>query len=254
MFVATFAIMKGGHRSLLVPNFPLVILRGLLLACASMLFYLAAAAMNFPEAVAMYFTMPLLVTITAGIILREHVPLYRWSAVALGLIGVLAIVRPGTALFEPITLVAFAAALCYALGNVLTRSLSTSVQIAPLAFWQSSMYVAVALLLSALFGSGRLHFTGHVSLDYLTRGWIWPTAFDFLLIVALGFTTAILMLLFVTAYKLAESSFVAPFEYSAMFWAVLFSFLIWHEWPTPHALAGIALIVASGLFLAIRDR
>ena len=137
---------------------------------------------------------------------------------------------------------------------MLTRPLSATVPAAPLAFWQNVMYVALALLLSAVFGSGSLHMTSHVSLDYLTRGWLWPTGPDLALIMLLGISTGLLMVLFTLAYRLADASFVAPFEYSMIVWAILFSFLIWREWPAATALAGMALIVASGLYLAARDR
>ena len=252
--VAAYALWVGGPGSLATPRLGLVLLRGGLLALASALFYVAAAAMPYPEVVALYFTMPLLVAILAGPVLGEHVPLYRWGAVSAGFVGVAIILRPGSALFEPAALVALAAALCYALGNVLTRPLSSTLQAAPLAFWQNVMYLAVALVLSAVFGSGGLHMTGHVSLDYLTRGWLWPTGGDLALIMALGTTTGLLMVLFTLAYRLADASFVAPFEYSMIVWAILFSFLVWNDWPTASALAGIGLIVGSGLFLAVRDR
>jgi drug/metabolite transporter (DMT)-like permease len=252
--VTLFAWHQGGFGFLAVPHLPLVILRGLLLAVASMLFYLAAAAMPYPEAVAMYFTMPLLVALLAGPFLGERVPLFRWLAVAAGFAGVVIILRPGSAVFEPAALVALAAAVCYAFGNLMTRPLSSRIEAVPLAVWQNAMYVAVALVLSARFGTGSRHTTAHVSLDYLTRGWIWPTLFDFLLIAVLGASTGLLMVLYTLSYRLAESSYVAPFEYSAMFWAVLFSFFIWHQWPDVTALLGIGLIVGSGLFLAIRDR
>ena len=252
--VGAYAVAVGGAGSLATPRFGLVLLRGLLLAMASALFYVAVAAMPYPEAVALYFTMPLLVALLAGPLLGERVPLYRWGAVLAGFVGVAIILRPGSALFEPAALVALASALCYALGNVLTRPLSATVPAAPLAFWQNVMYVALALLLSAVFGSGSLHMTSHVSLDYLTRGWLWPTGPDLALIMLLGISTGLLMVLFTLAYRLADASFVAPFEYSMIVWAILFSFLIWREWPAATALAGMALIVASGLYLAARDR
>ncbi len=251
--VLLFVLREGGLASLATPQLPMVVLRGLLLAIASVLFYLAAAAMPFPEAVALYFTMPLLIAGLAGPLLGEQVPLFRWLAVAIGFAGVVVILRPGTSLFEPAALFALASALCYALGNILTRPLAAA-GAAPLAFWQCLMYVAVAVGLASVFGTGALHTSGHVSLDYLTRGWLWAPLPDLLLIVALGLSTGILMVLFTLAYRLAESSFVAPFEYTAMFWAVLFSFAIWHQLPDATAFVGILLIAGSGLFLIAAER
>ena len=248
-----FVVWQGGLTALKAPRMPLVIFRGLLLGIASVLFYLCAAAMPYPEAVALYFTMPLLVAGLASPLMGERVPLYRWIAVGIGFCGVLVILRPGSALFEPAAFFALAAAAFYAVGNLLTRPLSGRVGLGALAFWQNFMYVAVAVVLSLAFGDGTHRMTGHVSLDYLTRGWIMPTLPDLALIVVLGISTGSLMVLYTLAYRLAESSFVAPFEYSAMLWAVLVSFLIWHQWPEPWALLGIALISAGGLFLFATD-
>lgn len=252
--VLAWVVSTGGIRSLLIGQLPLALLRGALLAVASILFYIAAAGMKYPEAVAIYFTMPLIVVILAGVVMKEHVAGFRWAAVTIGFAGVLFILRPGSALFAPIALVALASALFYALGNVLTRPLSGRATAAPLAFWQTLMYFATAVLLSLVFGAGQLHITSSVSLDYLTRGWMWPSAMDLAIIVALGFSTAFLMIVFTHAYRLADSSFVAPFEFSAMLWAVLFSFGILHQLPDLIPVAGIALIMASGLFLAGKDR
>ena len=252
--VGAFAVGAGGVRSLLMRQWPLVVARGLLLALASALFYLTAAAMPYPEAVALYFTMPLLVAALSAPILRERVPPLRWGAVATGLVGVLFILRPGAAAFEPAAFLGLGCALLYALGNLMTRPLSRKLAPAPLAFWQNAMYLAVALALSALFGGGERHVASHVSLDYLTRGWLWPTLDDFALIGALGVSTAALFGLFTLGYRRAEASFVAPFEYSAIVWAVLFSFAVWGQWPDVFAALGIGLIVGAGLVLAFRDR
>lgn len=250
--VGLYAVYVGNARSIRTQHWPLAALRGLLLGSASTLFYLAAVAMPLPEAVALYFTMPLFVAALAGPFLGERVSLERWLAVGVGFAGVATILRPGTSLFGPAALLALVAALLYAIGNAVTRPLSVKLAAAPLAFWQNAMYVAIALALSAAFGTGGLHTDRHVSLDYLTRGWVIPSTPDLVLMIGLGLATGLLMVLFTTAYHLAETSFVAPFEYSTMLWAVLFSFLVWRQLPDATALFGILLIAGSGLFLLAR--
>ena len=252
--VTAYAIVTGHAANIRTPHWPLAATRGLLLGAASTLFYLAAVAMPLPEAVALYFTMPLWVAVLAGPFLGERQSPARWLAVLVGFAGVATIIRPGTSLFEPAALLALAAALLYAIGNALTRPLATHLAAAPLAFWQNAAYVVIALALSAAFGTGKQHTSGHVSLDYLTRGWTTPSTSDLALMLGLGLATGLLMLLFTTAYRLAETSFVAPFEYSAMLWAVLFSFLVWHQLPDATAFVGILLIAGSGLFLIAAER
>ena len=252
--VAAYAGYTGQAGNIRTPHWPLAVTRGALLGLASTLFYLAAVAMPLPEAVALYFTMSLWVAVLAGPFLGERLSVARWLAVLVGFTGVATILRPGTALFEPAALLALAAALLYAIGNALTRPLATHLAAAPIAFWQNAAYVAIALALAAAFGTGSLHTDSHVSLDYLTRGWTAPSTPDLALMLGLGLATGLLMLLFTTAYRLAETSFVAPFEYSAMVWAVLFSFLVWHQLPDATALLGIGLIAGSGLFLIAAER
>ncbi len=252
--IGVTAWQRSGVHSLRIPDFKLALLRGLLLAVASTLFYVAAAAMPYPEVVAMYFTMPLLVVPLAALFLKERIPIFRWLAVGTGFGGVLFILRPGTALFEPIAILALISALFYAFGNILTRPLASSSTAIPLAFWQTAMYFAVAMVLSLIFGGGDFRVTDHVSIDYLTRGWTLPTLSDLALISGLGITTGVLMVMYTHAYRLADSSFVAPFEFSSMIWAILFSFVVWHQLPGFFAVIGIALIMGAGIFLAMKDR
>lgn len=255
MPVVVFCMLwQEGFHALRVPRLGLVSLRGVMLSVASALFYLTAAAMPMPEAVALYFTMPLFVAALAGPCLGERVPLYRWFAVLIGFAGVVIMMRPGTGLFEPASVLGLLAALCFGTGHMMTRPLGSSVSAPTLAVYQNVYYIAVALALSLAFGPGWIDITVHPSLHYLTRGWIWPSVMDTLFICFLGTTTGILMVMFTLGYRLADSSFVAPFEYTAMVWVVLFSTLIWHQLPDSYALMGIGLVMASGLFIALMDR
>ena len=78
----------------------------------------------------------------------------------------------------------------------------------------------------------------HKSLIFLLRHWVMPPWHDLLLMCLLGVCASFGMILFGTAYKLAESSFVAPFEYSSMIWAVLFGFLLFGDIPGLHTISG----------------
>lgn len=235
-------------------GWPRILGRGLLYAIASVCFYLTAAAMPFPEAVALYYTMPLLVAALAGPVLGERVPLYRWIAVGGGFAGILVMMRPGSGVFEPAALIGVTCATLYAIGHLITRSFVAGISTAVIAVHQNAMYLATAIAIALVFGWGGLEVSGHPSLVYLTRPWVWPTTPDLLLMAGVGLSTGLLMVLFTLAYRLAPSSFVAPFEYSSMFWAVLFSYLILGDVPDRTAMTGIALIVGAGLFMLLMDR
>jgi S-adenosylmethionine uptake transporter len=115
------------------------------------------------------------------------------------------------------------------------------------------MYVSVALVLAAVFGHGAFAGSAHKSLIFLTRAWIWPSGFDFAIMVALGVVGAALMPLFVMSYRGADASFVAPFEYTAMFWAVLWGVIGFGDVPDLQMASGAAVVVAAGLFMLKMD-
>jgi drug/metabolite transporter (DMT)-like permease len=115
--------------------------------------------------------------------------------------------------------------------------------------YQNVAFLVVAALLGLIFGGGGWHTTAHPSLSYLTAGWAMPSAFHLLLLGFIGATAAAAILLFTRAYALAEPSSVAPFEYTGLFWAVLFGFVIWGVVPGLSTLAGAALVIAAGLFM-----
>ena len=114
-------------------GWPRILGRGLLYAIASVCFYLTAAAMPFPEAVALYYTMPLLVAALAGPVLGERVPLYRWIAVGGGFAGILVMMRPGSGVFEPAALIGVTCATLYAIGHLITRSFVAGISTAVIA-------------------------------------------------------------------------------------------------------------------------
>lgn len=228
--------------------------RGLIYAVASLCFYLTIIAMPFAEAVAIYFTMPLIIAVLAGPMLGEAVPAYRWVAAGVGFSGVLVMLRPGMDVFEPAAAIGILSALLFAIGHLTTRRLGTTRSAAVLAVHQNAMYILTAGALASVLGWGSLELGGHPSLSYLTRAWVMPTPLDALLMLGIGLSTGLLFLLFTLAYRLADSSFVAPFEYSAMLWAVLLGWLVLGEVPDLLALCGIGLILAAGLFMLLMDR
>lgn len=230
-----------------------LMLRGFILAMGNLCFFLAIAAMPMADAVAIYFTMPFFVAGLMAPLLGERVRVHRWLAIAGGFTGVIIMTRPGAGSFEPAALLALGSALFYGVGQAMARPLGHSVPPSVTAFWQCVMYVAVALTLAALFGHGAFEGHGHKSLTFLTRGWIWPSAFDFSIMVLLGIVGAALMPLFVMSYRGADASFVAPFEYTAMFWAVLWGVIGFGDVPDLQMAMGAAVVVAAGLFMLKMD-
>jgi drug/metabolite transporter (DMT)-like permease len=252
--VIVFMLWREKNWSLATPLWPRVVLRGLILAAAYLSFVLAIAAMPIANAVAIYFTMPFFVAGLAGPLLGERVRFHRWMAIVAGFIGVLIMVRPGAGVFEPAALLALASALGYAVGQMLGRPLSQKVAPIVIATWQNFIYAAMAVAMLVLFNTVDFGSFTHPSLVFLSRPWVWPGAFDTALLLGHGVFAGFAMILFIHAYRLAETNFVAPFEYSAMIWAVGYGLLLFGDFPDPYTWAGGGVVIAAGIAMILRDR
>jgi drug/metabolite transporter (DMT)-like permease len=231
-----------------------IAVRGLILAFAYLCFVLSIAAMPIANAVAIYFTMPFFVAGLAGPILGEKVRLHRWLAIIAGFVGVLIMVRPGASVFEPAAVLALLSALGYAVGQMIGRPLAQEVSPVVIAVWQNVIYFGVGVMLAVLFSLVDTTGFKHPSLVFLSRPVVMPTMLDTAVLLGMGVIAAFAMLLFVNAYKYAEANFVAPFEYSAMIWAVLFGLLFFNDFPDGYTWAGAAVVIAAGLLMVWRDR
>jgi drug/metabolite transporter (DMT)-like permease len=254
MPILAFWLWRGsGFAALATPFLGRVLLRGIVLCSAYFAFILSIAAMPIANVVSIYFTMPFFVAGLVGWLLGEHVPLYRWLAIIAGFSGVMIMVRPGAANFEPASLLALYSAFGYAIGQMMSRKISQTVQPIIIANWQNLIYLMVALLIGVVVQLGGFTGEANKSIAFLTHPMVWPTAIDAGLLGSMGVLSAVGMMLYINAYKSAEANFVAPFEYTAMIWAVTFGILIFHDFPDQWTWTGAAIVVGSGLFMLWRD-
>ncbi len=257
--LATLPIMAGlvlweaGWGGLRIDRPVLVIVRGVVFFIGSLAFGLSIATITIADAVSIYFIMPLAIAGLAGPVLRERVPLYRWIAIAVGFIGVLVIMQPGSGVLEWAALLALGGALLESGGQLISRMLPSN-RSSAIAFYQSLIALLGALALVALFAGGEAAHDLHPSLAFLTRAWVTPTPAELATMVAAGPITAIAMWLYVHGYKVAPASFAASFEYSGLIWAVLFGYLFFADVPSVATWTGAAIVIASGLFMLRRDR
>ena len=253
--VIIFMLWKSGAGfSIMTPILPRVLLRGFILGCAYLAFVLALPAMPIANAVAIYFTMPFFVAGLAGPLLHERVRPHRWAAIIAGFIGVLIMVRPGLGVFEPAALLALLSAFGYAVGQMLGRPLSQKVSPIIIAAWQNVAYASIGLAIGIFFNVFDAGPFTHPSLVFLSRPPVWPNLFDFTLLFGHGMLAGCAMLLFVNAYKLAETNFVAPFEYSAMIWAVFYGIVLFGDFPDIVTITGAGIVVTAGILMILRDR
>ena len=246
--LAVMVRFETGLRNLRTRNFWPLVARGLIMLVAYTAYYMAIAGLPLAEAIALFFTAPILVTVMSGPLLGERVALKSWLAVALGFVGVLIILQPGSSLFEPAALLSLLSALTYAFSMILARRLGTSEPATVMAFYQNAVYLGGACLIALgfqLLGFTRLP---HPSLDFLVRPWAIPTVPDLALMGVCGVIAAVAMSLLTHAYRLAQANLVTVFEYTGMIWAPLWGFLFFAEIPRWTTLAGMVLIAAAGVY------
>ena len=246
-------LFTNGFSSLRTPLLWPLIGRGLVLCAAYFSFILAIAAMPIANAVAIYFTMPFFVATLAGPFLGERVPVYRWLAMIAAFVGVLVMVQPGRSEFEPASGFALFSAFGYAVGQMMGRHYSQRVPPIVIANVQNAVYFAVGALLHVLVNAFGWQLTGHKSLEFLTGSAVWPDAHSMLLLVVMGCLAAVGSVIFTYAYKFAQSNFVAPFEYTAMIWAVLFGLFLFGDFPNLVTWVGMTVVILAGLFMTWRE-
>jgi drug/metabolite transporter (DMT)-like permease len=228
-------LWRYGARVLVPPRFRLQLLRGTLLVADTFLFFAALALIPLADTLALTFVAPLILTALSALALGEQVGLRRWSAVAVGFVGTLIIVRPGFAAFEPGALLAVGAGMAYAVYQLLTRKLAGSAP--PL----------VTLGYTALVGT-------LVMTAALPAYWVTPSLVDFALMVGMGATAAVAHFLIISAFERAQASLLAPFNYCEMIGAVTIGYLVFGDFPDSWTWLGVLILVASGIYISWRER
>lgn len=226
----------------LKPNrWGLHLLRGILQVATLYGFIYAVSQLSLANAYTIFMSAPLLITALSVPFFGERVGWHRWLAVVVGMIGVLVVVRPGAAGTETgeLALLGFLAAigsaLAYALGVLLIRVLQPTETSAATMFWALSLTALVA---------GAISSTQWVLV--LWDHWYW--------LALMGFSGALGQHFLTEAFRLAAPSVVAPLEYTALAWGMLFDWLLWLTVPSARMLTGAAIIVASGLYVIHRER
>ncbi|CAB3684444.1 DMT family transporter [Achromobacter pestifer] len=224
-----------GMRLRDAPEKPLLVLRGIMLATVASCFMTALIWMPLSEATAIYFTSPLIMVALSPWLLGESVRPVQWAAVATGFAGMLLIVRPGSDLPLLGTVLMAVSAVSYAIFQVLTRKLSGKVP-GPVQYAYTAIICLIVTALPAPF--------------FLPDPW--PNLTDTALIIALGACSGLAQILLIAAFQRVSAATLAPLNYFQLLLAVLFSTFWFQRPPDGLALAGMVLIMAAGVFLAMR--
>jgi drug/metabolite transporter (DMT)-like permease len=251
--LAVMVPLNGSFSILKTKRLGLHILRAAFVVFANMTFFLGLAALPLADNVAIFFITPFLITIASILFLGEAVGARRWTAIGLGLLGVMIVVRPGTTAFQVASLFPLAAAFGYAGLHIMTRYLRDTENAVSMTFYIQVVFIVVCVAFGLTIGDGK--FAGHSSpsLEFLFRAWTWPVTRDLPFIAVLGLFASIGGYCISQAYRLGEAALVAPFEYLSLPLGITLGILVFGTWPDPIAWIGIALILGSGLYTVWRE-
>lgn len=236
--IVMLAIFLPRYRwSLLRTRRPAVqIARSVLMLASNLVFVMAIGRVPLATASAIGFTSPLIVTALSVPLLRETVGWRRWAAVAVGFAGALLVIRPGRGLGDPAVLLLLVSSLAYALYQIATR-------------WVSRYdNAATGIIFAALFGS-------------LAMSLVMPFVFvmprsivDALLFCSLGLLGGFGHYLVICAFQLGRAAVIAPFGYVELIGSTVLGYLIFDHFPDVWTGVGAAVIIASGIYIALRER
>jgi drug/metabolite transporter (DMT)-like permease len=228
--------------------------RGLFLFLSYTTYFMGLAALPLAEIAAIRFSAPLMITFLSVVLLGEKVRPGRWLVLSLGFIGVLVIVRPGSANFNIGSIFILLSALFYALSVMLTRRLQKSDSSATMAYFSSLFYLVAAFILAPLAITVGPTPNAPASIAFLFHAWSMPTLLDLIVMSGLGLVWAGGMYFMARAYSLTLASVVAPFEYMTLPINTMWGFVLWHQFPTLATWLGASLTLFSGLYTLYQDQ
>jgi S-adenosylmethionine uptake transporter len=232
--ISVLVARSGGLRAMRPRRPGLVALRAGLLVANSVLGFYALKLLPLADAYTVFFTGPMMITALAVPLLREQVGWRRWSAVVVGFLGVLIILRPGAGTLSLGHLAAIVSTVFYALSVIVLRRLGDSEPSGGLLLAQiGGLLLATAPTVPFVF--------------------VMPSASDFGLMALAGVFSGLGQIGMLKAYRSAPPAIIAPFQYTQMLWGVIFGYLLFHDLPSRWTLLGSLVIIGSGLYILWRE-
>ncbi|MBL9072305.1 MAG: DMT family transporter [Tabrizicola sp.] len=219
-------------------------LRALLLIVSTFAFVSGIQVMPLADALAIVFVEPFILLILGHFLFGDQVGPRRIAACAVGFVGVLLVIQPSLAAFGLVALWPLATAVLFALYMLVTRGISTWMH--PVAMQFHTSWTGLLLCLPVMFLADG---SGIPALDP-----VWPAGWNWLWLFMVGFFAAVSHLCMTYALKFATASALAPLHYLEIVTAVTLGYLIFDDFPNAMTFAGMAIIVASGLYIIHRER
>ena len=232
----TLSLMIIFYRNTLVwsKNPKLQLLRGFVLAFSTLCFFYSISVISLPKALTLAFVAPITCTAFSPIFLNEKVGIRRWSAVLVGFLGALIVIRPGFIEVNLATLAAVSCGICYGFYFIITRKLSTSDNSLLTLLFTS----VVGLLIMSVF-------TPYV--------WVKPSLNEWIIMALIGLIASVAHLFIIISLKYADASKLAPLGYTEIITNIIISYYFFHELPDNWTYLGLFIIVLSGLYISRRE-
>ena len=225
-------------RIIRIRHWRLGIARGFMIAGAQFCFYLSITKMALATASTLTYISPVLITLLSVVLLHHRIGRWRWVAVFTGFAGVILVMRPGSDLFTPYSLLPLGAALGYSLSTVCIRLMDDEAPTALLNMYSAAGSLAGSLCLVLATG-------GYVAVGSLS---------DWLLLLAMGLVGGFAVLFLLSAYRRTDPSNLSPFEYFGIPFAFGLGWVFFGEAPFEQLFPGVLLIAGGGLLIAWRER
>ncbi len=227
----------------LTPTLWLHALRGGFIAIATVLFFTGLAYLPIADAIAIFFIEPLIVTLLSAVFLGEHVGWRRLSAIAVGFVGALIIIRPTFAEVGWPVLYPVGTAVCFSIYFLLTRKLVKKEDPIRLQFF-AGVFGFLVMGIALIAGT-------ELQINALTA--VWPTQFEWSLLALLGLIATVGHLLVVLACQKAPIGVLAPFQYVEIIGATILGWIFFKDFPDLLTWLGIFIIVGSGIYIFYRE-
>lgn len=247
--LAVMGVVTGAFRQRLRgADWRLITLRSVAEIFATLFFLVALLHMPLANLSAILQVLPLAVTLGAALVFGDKIGWRRLTAILVGFLGVMIIIRPGTEAFDIWSLLGVASVLCVVVRDLAVRRLGAHVPSVTVAMGAAIMVTAMGLGLSLWPTEGL-----GPGFDGLT-GWVPLQAAQLAKVVAAGTFLIAGYIFAVTAMRWGEVGIVAPFRYTSLLWAMLLGFVVFRDWPDGWTLLGAAIVVSAGVFTLLRER
>ncbi|WP_224701303.1 DMT family transporter [Devosia aquimaris] len=243
--VVAYLAWRRQLRSALYTSRPLGhVLRAFIGVTSMGLGFFALTRLPLPETTAIGYASPLLIVVFSAVLLKEQVHVFRWTAVLIGLLGVLIILWPRLTLFSSGAAMGAdeATGAAASLGAAIFSAFAM-MQVRKLVQTERTEAIVIYFFICATV----------LSLFTIPFGWVMPTPQQAALLIGAGFAGGVGQLLLTSCYRYADMSVIAPFEYVSLLLTIIIGMVVFAEVPTLAMIAGATIIVASGIAVILRE-